>query len=130
MIHNASNNKKATAVNKKLFLETLELTLGIVDQAARQCGVHRTTHYLWLKNDPIYAAAVEEIQNVQLDFVEEQLLFNIRAHDTSAILFYMKYKGRSRGYKNMIEQDITIVDKTVKFNFTNLDEDELDSENE
>jgi hypothetical protein len=52
------NNEKLQP-NKKAFLGALAET-GNITSASKLAGIDRTTHYRWLKEDPAYAAAVED----------------------------------------------------------------------
>ena len=54
------------------------------------------------------AKAVEDIQEVALDFVEHKLFKNIRAGDTQSILFYLRSKGGKRGYAERHEVKVEI----------------------
>lgn len=83
---------------KKALLDALEKSLGIVTTACKSVGVDRGTFYNYLKTDPDFAAAVEDVGEVTLDFAESALLRNIKQGDTTAIIFYLKTKGRVRGY--------------------------------
>ena len=47
--------------HKKAMLEALEKSLGVVTSACKSVGIGRSTHYLWLDNDPEYRRAVEDI---------------------------------------------------------------------
>lgn len=83
---------------KKAFLEALEANLGIVTKAAAAVGMSREIHYHWLKNDAEYKAAVESVDDAVLDFAESKLHGLIDSGDTAATIFYMKTKGKRRGY--------------------------------
>ena len=87
-----------TSDNKKRMLEALEKSLGIVTTAANMIGIHRDTHYNWMKNDEGYKTAVESITDSVLDFAESKLHNLIEKGDTAATIFYMKTKGKKRGY--------------------------------
>jgi len=91
-----------TDTKKKALLELLEKNLGIVTSSCRQAGVARSTYYQWLK-DADFANKVDEIQNVALDFAESQLYTQIKKGNVAAIIFYMKTKGRPRGYNERYE---------------------------
>lgn len=88
----------ATDARKNAMLQALEKTLGVVTTAARQAGIERTTHYNWMKEDPDYKRAVESLDDVALDFAESKLHSLIQNDDTAATIFYLKTKGKKRGY--------------------------------
>jgi len=83
---------------KGAMLPALEKHLGVVTDSCQEAGICRTTHYRWLKEDPEYREAVDEIGDVSLDFAESKLLDQIRNGNTTATIFYLKTKGRKRGY--------------------------------
>ena len=93
---------------KKAMLLALEQSLGIVTAAAKSVGIDRTTHYLWLKDDEEYKAAVESIQDITLDFAESQLHKQIKDGEVTSTIFYLKTKGKKRGYVERVEQDVSI----------------------
>ena len=89
--------------NKELFLIALEKTLGIVSAACKEIGISRDTYYKWLRDDPEFKKKVDDMNEYQVDFVENQLFKKIKAGSERAILFYMKYKGKNRGYASRTE---------------------------
>jgi hypothetical protein len=93
---------------KKAMLLALEQSLGIVTAAAKSVGIDRTTHYLWLKDDEEYKAAVDSIQDITLDFAESQLHKQIKEGEVTSTIFYLKTKGKKRGYVERVEQDVSI----------------------
>lgn len=97
-----------TEQHKKAVLKALESTLGVVTEACRRTGCGRTTYYGWLKDDAEFAAKVKGVQDIALDFVESKLFENIREGKTSEMIFYLKTKGKSRGY--IERQEITGAD--------------------
>lgn len=97
--------KHDTEKNKKRVLTILEENLGIVSKTCEQAGISRVTFYGWCKVDPDFKKAVDELDNVTLDFVESKLLEKINEGDTRAIGFYLKYKGRKRGYIESLKLD-------------------------
>lgn len=84
--------------SKGKFLEALAAAAGIVLTACESANVSRSTYYRWYKEDAAFAERVDEISEEQLDFVEGKLLKSIKAGDTTAIIFYLKTKGKKRGY--------------------------------
>lgn len=83
---------------KKELLAALEQSLGIVSHACNMAGVSRTTFYEYCKADPDFMSAVDDIDNLAIDFAESKLLQKIKEGDTTSIIFYLKTKGKKRGY--------------------------------
>jgi hypothetical protein len=94
-----------TNTNKKRFLDALENHLGIVKDACIATGLSRTQFYKWKNDDPDFAAAVEEVEESVLDFVESKLLHNIRKGKEVSILFFLKTRGKKRGYSEKPEAE-------------------------
>lgn len=89
---------KQNVTLKRAMLKALEKSLGIVSTAARIAGITRKTHYDWMQKDPKYAAEVKDLENVALDFVESKLHKQIEKESATATIFYLKTKGKHRGY--------------------------------
>ena len=87
-----------TNILKKQILVALEKSLGIVTTACKNVGIARVTFYEWLKKDEEFRKSVEKIEEIVLDFAESQLHKKISEGDTSSIIFYLKTKGKQRGY--------------------------------
>lgn len=87
-----------TRQKKQAMLDALEKSLGIVTTAAKMAGITRMLHYQWTYNDPEYKKAVDELQDMVLDFAESQLHKQIKEGNTTATIFYLKTKGKKRDY--------------------------------
>lgn len=87
------------------MIEALEKSLGVVTTACKQVGIARKTHYEWLKEDEEYRQAVEDVADVALDFAESQLHKQIQNGEVSSTIFYLKTKGKRRGYIEKTEID-------------------------
>ena len=59
--------------------------------------IPREEYEMWLKNIE-FKKRIDNINDASLDFVENQLLKQIREGDLGAIQFYLKTKGKKRGY--------------------------------
>lgn len=109
--------------NKKIVLEALENNYGNVSAACQSVMMPRSTFYLWCKEDKEFKDAVDEIQEFAIDHVENKLfekingvqvsnkitdgtVYSIPPSDT-AIIFYLKTKGKKRGYVEKTEQALT-----------------------
>ena len=121
-------NKRDTtkANNKKNLLLALEKSLGIVTPACEEVSLSRKTFYEYYKDDEEFKNSVDDINNIALDFVESQLFGNIKLGNERSILFYMRYKGKKRGYNETL--DITVRGEQPLFgplgSINNDDEDE------
>jgi hypothetical protein len=107
-----------TLQTKKLLIEAMEQSLGVVTQACKTVGVSRVTYYDYYNSDPEFKKAIDELQNVALDFAESQLHKQIKQGSTSATIFYLKTKGKNRGY---IERQEIQHDTDTGFNITIVD---------
>lgn len=83
---------------KRAMLMALNASLGIVSTAAKVSKVGRSTHYAWMNDDSEYNRAVKDIDERVVDFAEGFLYKNIREGDVASTIFFLKTKGRSRGY--------------------------------
>lgn len=97
-----------TEHHKKAIIDALEKSLGVVTTACKNVGIGRTTFYEWMKDDQDFEQEVNEIQNIALDFAESQLHKQIGDGSTAATIFYLKTKGKKRGY--IERQEITGAD--------------------
>ncbi len=113
-----------TEQHKKAIIESLEKSLGVVTTACKIVGVGRTTFYEWLKDDEEFAKQVDDIQNIALDYAESQLHKQIGDGSTAATIFYLKTKGKKRGY--IERQEITGADGMP----TNFQIEIIESQNE
>ena len=123
--------------NKKVVIEALEKSKGIISSACKAVDMPRSTFYHWYNNDPEFKAAVDDVQEFAIDYVESKLLEKIEgitvagrgpANDDgeppvyevppsdTAIIFYLKTKGKKRGYVEKSEVDNNLTG-SVQVNF-------------
>lgn len=95
-------DRNATEENKKIFLEALNDNLGLVFRASVASGIHSIAHYTWMKTDPKYKEAVEDLIELKRDFVEKQLIGLVESKEPSCVTFTAKCLLRSRGYDQSI----------------------------
>jgi hypothetical protein len=107
-------------IKKEAVLEALEKSLGVVTTAVKSVGVARSTYYKWLKEDEDFSKKVKDIENIALDFAESQLHSQMSNGNTSATIFYLKTKGKKRGYIEKSELDISSGNEPIKIN-VNID---------
>lgn len=107
-----SNTKKELDLKQLAMIEAMEKNLGIVTTSCRQAGIARSTHYEWLKTNKTYRKEIKDIENVALDFAESHLHKQIAKGNPLSTMFYLKCKGKGRGY---IEQNIVELKGNMKF---------------
>lgn len=107
---NKINSTKMASRNtdnkKRLFLEAYKECHAIISTACEKVGIDRSTAFLWKKDDPEFAKAMAEVEESQIDFVEGKLMSLVDSGDATATIFYLKTKGRGRGYSEKTLQDI------------------------
>ena len=87
---------------KDKMIQALELNLGNVTASCKAMNISRDTHYRWMKEDKEYRRAVKDMENAALDFAESSLLKQIAKGNPLSTIFFLKCKGKKRGY---IEQN-------------------------
>ena len=112
--------------NKEDFLEKHQLSFGNISISCEASGISRQTYYNWYKDDPSFRRRVMDIEERNLDLAEMKLLNAIREGKTAELLFYLKTKGKKRGYVE--RQEITGAEGQKLFEVRIIDtRDELDS---
>lgn len=89
--------------SKARLLKALDNSSGIVLTACKACKVSRSQHYKWMHNDTKYEEAVIEIQDQGIDEAESMLKTMIQEGNTAAVIFFLKTKGKGRGYGSSVE---------------------------
>ena len=115
-----------TLHNKKALLEALEQSRGVVTSACKKVGISRVTYYVYYKEDEEFRNSVNELHNVALDFAESQLHRQIKDGIPSSTIFYLKTKGKRRGYIERTEQEVSFIEQKP-FKSLSLDVPEDDS---
>ena len=97
---------------KKQIVAALEQSLGVVSSACRKVGISRTTFYK-------FQGECKEIEEFALDYAESQLHKQIGEGSVAATIFYLKTKGKKRGYVE--RQEITGLDGDNLFSIKVVD---------
>lgn len=93
---------------QKRFLKALEETGGNITAACMKSGIKsRNTVYKWMKHDS-FKAEVDSINEAAIDYVESKLMSAIQQDNVTAIIFYLKTKGKKRGYVETIDNQISV----------------------
>lgn len=84
--------------NKKRLLTALQETLGVVTTACEKAKIARKTYYNYYNDDPEFRKEVDSIGDMAVDIAESQLHKQIKEGNTTATIFFLKTKGKHRGY--------------------------------
>ena len=95
-------------LRKKRFIEAFTTRLGNITLACKDIKLDRQTFYDWKATDEEFKKAVEEVNQVVLDFAEGKLMGLINKQNPAAIIFFLKCRAKERGY--IERQEITIDD--------------------
>lgn len=104
------DNNRQKARQKKLkekFLKAFSDCKGIIAYACEMTGISRQCYYNWLDNDEEFAQKCSDVQESSIDLVEAKLLNAINDDNLTAIIFYLKTKGKKRGYVEQIDQNVS-----------------------
>jgi len=90
---------------KKTWLETFNRLYFSIIETCRACGITRGGFESWKATDEDFRIAYFEAVEAKKDFIESQLMENIRKGDTQSIIFACKTRLKDRGYieKQQIE---------------------------
>lgn len=94
-------NKKKVSTER--VIAAIPGTGGIISEIAKRCGVNRNTITNYAKDNPEIQAAIEQETDTFCDVAENSLLTLVREKNVSAVIFYLKTKGRHRGYTERME---------------------------
>lgn len=89
---------RSDLAKKETLLEVIPGTGGIITKIAQRMGITWGTVKMWIDNDVDVRKAYKEECEKSLDFAESMLMKKIREGDTGAIRFYLRSKGKARGY--------------------------------
>jgi len=102
-----AGNKPRTK-KKSAVLTSYEKSFGNISVTCKTVGISRETFYRWLKEDPKFKAKIEEVDESNIDFAETTLLKNIREGKETSLIFYLKTKGKKRGYIETVDSNVTV----------------------
>lgn len=79
-------------------IDAIERAGGLQTQAAHILGCHRKTIARYIDKYVTVKEAYEAANETQLDMAEQSLFDQIANGNITAIIFYLKTKGKHRGY--------------------------------
>ena len=114
--------QKRTQINKERLLKALESSLGVVTTALKSTDLSRTNYYKWLKEDSEFKAKVEELENMQQDFIKSKYYECVKDKVPSVVIHAAK---NILGWNETNKVDITSDGEPVKINIRLTDDSEL-----
>lgn len=96
---------------KRVFFATLIKTFGNVTQTCDITHTSRSCFYFrWMKQDSVFRYLVNsaDFEDRMIDFAESKLMKKIEEGDTIATIFFLKTRGKKRGYVEKAEVKHTL----------------------
>lgn len=103
-----STQERTTNLKKEKFIKAFIDNNFNISKACEVAGIYRRTYYDWIEKDKEFENKVEEAQEKLIDMVESALQDKILTGDTTSIIFFLKTKGKKRGYIEKQETEITM----------------------
>ena len=98
---------KSKELTIKQIATAIKLTGGFLSMTAEKLGVTVANISQRIKRSEELQKVIEDIDEKRLDLAESKLIGNIKSNDQRAIEFFIRHKGRRRGYiptdKHIIE---------------------------
>jgi len=120
--------KRKMQYTKAQFEKAIEGSGGIITQIAKKVGCARQTAYNCIEKFELQNAVKAEAETI-LDLAETKLVQNINNNDNTAIIFYLKTKGKNRGYveRQEIKAELEAVDYKEKLELNEAEQKALQS---
>lgn len=99
--------KNEITAKQKKFLEIYENSSCNVSVACKKFGITRQCYYQWLDN-PRFKQEIVDIDESLIDYAETKLMQNIKDGKEASIFFFLKTKGKKRGYIETVEQNVSV----------------------
>ena len=89
---------KTNGYGAEQIIQAVEAAGGNLTLAAKMLKCSRTTVYNYANKFVTVQAAIDEQREVSLDFAENTLMSLIREKNVAATIFFLKTRGKERGY--------------------------------
>tara|TARA_R100000781_G_C3973427_1_gene90971 strand:+ start:99 stop:482 length:384 start_codon:yes stop_codon:yes gene_type:complete len=105
-----ANKNKYT---KEQLQQAIQNSGGFVSVASNNLNCTRKTIYNYLEKYPELKEMLQDIKEQYLDMAEAKLIEKIRSGATPELLFYLKTQGKSRGYVEKQQIDLSSNDEQI-----------------
>ena len=79
-----------------------------ITQTCSALGISRKTFYEWKEKKKKLDEGLKEVDESILDWAESKLVEHINNNDLQALIFFLRTKGKKRGYVEKTETDVNI----------------------
>ena len=83
---------------KQEFLEVYSQKANNIHLTCKAVGIERVTFYKWMREDDAFRDKITALEEGDIDSAETALKRQILDGNITAIIFYLKTKGKNRGY--------------------------------
>jgi hypothetical protein len=103
-----TKKEREKSVSKKnSLLEIYAAKAGNISEMCKAVDIPRSTYYKWMKDDESFKDAVHTLDDAMIDYVESKLVGQIAKGNMTAIIFFLKCKGRTRGWIERESKEIS-----------------------
>ena len=79
-----------------------------ISATCEKIGISRRNFYYWKERNEKFREAIEDAEEQSIDMAETKLKRAVLDGDMTAIIFFLKTKGKKRGYVEQIEQKVEV----------------------
>ena len=94
-----------TSKKKELFLAVFEKKQTNISESCKAVAIGRQTFYRWMKDDEDFKGKVMAIEEGLIDWAESQLRKSMKEGHYVPTIFFLKTKGKKRGYIEKTEHE-------------------------
>ena len=93
---------------KEIFIHTFERCGCNINISCKAADITRRCFYYWLDDDKDFAEKVEDAKQGLIDFAESKLVEMMKGGNPTALIFFLKCKGKDRGWieRQEIQQEV------------------------
>lgn len=99
---------KRKKITNKAVLKVFKSKAGNISATCDALGIDRSTFYSWRRKYPELDEMLKGEEESMIDFAETRLMEKINDGDLTAIIFFLKTKGKKRGYIEGREIDANV----------------------
>lgn len=99
---------KRKKITNETVLKVFKSKVGNISATCDALGIDRSTLYSWRRKYPELDEMLKGQEESMIDFAETRLMEKINDGDLTAIIFFLKTKGKKRGYIEGREIDANV----------------------